>query len=193
MSFTDRVRNVDRRAIVAYVLAAAALVIELRSTTTGGEDGVVVSCTSKDWADVLLGLAAIGLALVVMATAEPRNAAKSRIVAGAAAVAGLGVLPTGFGWIGGPCEENGYLSTIVVGLAGLVVVAAIASSATASEAALAAVAPDGPPGPDLSAGLQRCRSCAFSSNPLDASVCRMCGSTDLQAVVPRKVGGPPRP
>jgi hypothetical protein len=190
MSFTDRLRDVDRRAVVAYLLAAAGLVVDLRSTQTAAE-GAITSCTSKDWADLVLAALAIGLGGVALATAPARNRVRNRLVAGAAVVAGIALLPTGLGWVGGPCEGGDATSPVIVLLAGLVVVAAIASSSptATAPAAVAAAAVDERPGPDLSAGLRRCRACMFSSNPLDATACRLCGSTDLVAVVPTGTGG----
>ena len=195
MGFADQVRNVDRRPLVAYGLALLGLVVALRSTTTRAVDGVVTSCTSRDWADVILGLAAVALAVVAAVTVPRGGVRANRMVAAAAVVAGLALLPTGLGWIGGPCEGGDAVTPAIVLLAGVAVAAAITSNAGAEPvAAVSTIDAGGPAGPDLSAGLQRCRSCAFSSNPLDVTACRVCGSTDLQSVVPTgRTGAPPRP
>lgn len=175
---------VDRRLLAALVLALVPFVVHLDSTTT-----TETSCSYTDVAGIVGGGA--GLVLVAISIPAVRTQGRPGYLT-AALVTVLGVIQVlrGFGVIAGPCHGDtalviGLIAAGLLGAMWLVELARYRPPPLVDDADLPA---ELAAAPDLALGLKRCRACRFSSNPLDAAVCRNCGSSDLDVVQPGRVG-----
>jgi hypothetical protein len=133
---------------------------------------------------MVLGPVAFLLALGALISTD---VGRHRISTAAVSVAGMvgGVLVTmhGFGRIGGRCEDGAGEGTAALIIGVLTAVAIVVVFLDRSQAIPPpALVVEGSHAPVYEGGVKRCLDCKFSSNPIDATECRLCGSTDLVAV-----------
>jgi hypothetical protein len=148
------------------------------------EDGVVESCSYYDVLDMLVGPIAILLAVAALVSTDVgRHRFSTAGVSIAGIVGGVLVSLHGFGQLGGRCDDGAGEGTALLVFLVLVGVSLFVPFLDHTK-------PIPPPALEFEGssalvyegGVQRCRACTFSSNPIDATECRMCGSTDLVAV-----------
>jgi hypothetical protein len=158
------------------------------------DDGVVESCSYYDVLDMIVGPIAILLAVAALVSTD---VGRHRFSTAGVSIAGIvgGVLVTlhGFGQIGGQCQEGTGERTAVIVFLVLVGLSLLMPYLDKTKPIPPpALEFEGSSAPVYEGGVQRCQACQFSSNPIDATECRMCGSTDLVAV-PSPVSSAPGP
>jgi hypothetical protein len=189
-------RKVDARAWFALFMVGVGLMWNWDSLAREvSDDGVVESCSYYDVLDMIVGPFAIVLAVAAILTTDiGRNRLSTAAVGTAGIVGGVLVSMHGLGMLGGRCEEGsgseGTGTVVFLVLVGLSLIAPFLDKTKPIPPPSLLV--EGSNAPVYEGGVQRCQACQFSSNPIDATECRMCGSTDLVAV-PGPVTSPSGP